>query len=65
MFGRASIRTIGVGSRDDFEAMNSLIEAKKLNPVVDTVFLFEQSKKAYQALESQKFFGKIVIYHES
>ncbi|RSL29412.1 NAD(P)-dependent alcohol dehydrogenase [Salibacterium salarium] len=64
LFGTASTRTIGVGSRDDFEAMNALIEDKGLTPVIDSVFPFEQAAEAYEYLESQKFFGKIVITHE-
>lgn len=63
LFGKASTRTIGVGSRNDFESMNSLIEDKGLVPVVDSVFPFEEAKEAYDYLESQKFFGKIVISH--
>lgn len=65
LFGKASTRTIGVGSREDFESMNRLIEDKELLPVVDHVFSFEEAKQAYEYLESQKFFGKIVISMES
>ncbi|WP_217807170.1 zinc-dependent alcohol dehydrogenase family protein [Tuberibacillus sp. Marseille-P3662] len=64
LFGKASTRTIGVGSRSDFEAMNRVIEDKALAPVVDSVFPFEEAKKAYEYLESQTFFGKIVISHQ-
>lgn len=63
LFGGASIRTAGVGSREDFEAMNRFIENMQLEPVIDKVFSFEEAKEAYEYLESQKFLGKIVITH--
>ncbi|RSL30113.1 NAD(P)-dependent alcohol dehydrogenase [Salibacterium salarium] len=64
LFGKASTRTIGVGSRDDFESMNRVMEDKELMPIVDSVFPFEKAAEAYEYLESQKFFGKIAITHE-
>ncbi|EPQ55972.1 NAD P-binding protein [Gloeophyllum trabeum ATCC 11539] len=57
----AIIRGILIGSRDQFEAMNRLIVANKVRPVVDKVFSFEEAKEAYAYLESQKHVGKIVI----
>ncbi|MFX3616514.1 MAG: NAD(P)-dependent alcohol dehydrogenase [Sporolactobacillus sp.] len=64
LFGKASIRTVRVGSRNDFESMNRLIEDRGLISVVDSVFPFEEVEKAFAYLESQKFFGKIVISHQ-
>ncbi|MDQ0300350.1 NADPH:quinone reductase-like Zn-dependent oxidoreductase [Salibacterium salarium] len=64
LFGKASTRTIGVGSRNDFESMNRVMEDKGLMPIVDSVFPFEKAAEAYEYLESQKFFGKIAITHE-
>ncbi|MGY4691743.1 zinc-dependent alcohol dehydrogenase family protein [Salibacterium sp. K-3] len=64
LFGTASTRTIGVGSRRDFEDMNRLIADKKMEPVIDSVFPMEQAAEAYNYLESQKFFGKIALSHE-
>ncbi len=63
LFFNANTRTISVGSRQDFEEMNRLIEDKKMVPVIDHVFSFDEAKEAYAYLESQKFFGKIVISH--
>ncbi|KAL6303932.1 NAD-P-binding protein [Sparassis latifolia] len=57
----AMLRGIVVGPRVQFEAMNELISAKKLKPVVDKVFAFEEAKQAYAYLESQKHVGKVVI----
>ncbi len=34
---------------------------EKLKPVIDTVFPFEEAKKAYEKLLSRQFFGKIVV----
>lgn len=52
---------IYVGSRDMFEEMNRAISMHKLKPVVDKVFKFEDSIKAFQYMESQAHFGKVVI----
>ena len=41
--------------------MNRLFEARKIKPVVDQVFSFEQAQDAYKHLESQKHIGKVVI----
>ncbi|SDW80247.1 alcohol dehydrogenase [Marinococcus luteus] len=64
LFGKASTRTIGVGSRDMFESMNRAIAAHQLTPVIDTVYPFEQAQEAYRHLKSQNFFGKMVISHD-
>lgn len=63
LFGKASTRTIMVGSRDMFEAMNKAIASYNLSPVIDTVYSFKQAQEAYHHLKSQNFFGKIVISH--
>jgi NADPH:quinone reductase-like Zn-dependent oxidoreductase len=56
-----TLRSVSVGSRQDFEAMNRAIDLHKLRPVVDRVFPFAQAKEAYRYLEDRKHFGKIVI----
>ena len=58
---RASMCGIQVGSRDMFEAMNRAIEVAKLEPIVDRVFGFTETRDAYEYLESGKHFGKVVI----
>jgi NADPH:quinone reductase-like Zn-dependent oxidoreductase len=52
---------IYVGSRADFEAMNAFIERHHVKPVVDRVIPFSDAKTAYELMESDQFFGKIVI----
>lgn len=44
-----------------FEDMNRLIDAVKLKPVVDKVFAFEETQKAYEYLWSQQHVGKVVV----
>ncbi|MEV0589501.1 NAD(P)-dependent alcohol dehydrogenase [Nonomuraea sp. NPDC050310] len=59
----AVVRGIAVGSRAQFLAMNQLIEAHRLRPVIDRVFPFDQAPDAYRhyASSSGETFGKIVI----
>ena len=58
---RASMCGIQVGSREMFEAMNRAIELARLEPVIDSVFEFEEARAAYEHLASGKHFGKVVI----
>lgn len=58
---RASMTSIYVGSREDFEAMNAFIARHKLKPVVDRVFGFAEAPAAFEYLESGRHFGKVVI----
>ncbi|GGS98349.1 NAD(P)-dependent alcohol dehydrogenase [Nonomuraea spiralis] len=57
----ATVRGIAVGSRAQFVAMNELIEAHRLRPVIDRVFPFEHAPDAYHHYASGQAFGKIVI----
>jgi NADPH:quinone reductase-like Zn-dependent oxidoreductase len=52
---------IFVGSREDFEAMNAFIDRHRIKPVIDRVFEFEDAQAAFALMESNAFFGKIVI----
>jgi NADPH:quinone reductase-like Zn-dependent oxidoreductase len=56
-------RAIGiyVGSRADFEAMNHLIGEKKIKPVVDREFPFEEAPQAYEFMANGSYVGKVVI----
>ena len=58
---RASMCGIQVGSRDMFEAMNRAIEVAKLEPLIDRMFDFAETRAAYDYLASGKHFGKVVI----
>jgi len=57
----ASVTSIFVGSRDDFEAMNEFLVEHQLRPVIDRVFPFEEAPAAYAYMESNAHLGKIVI----
>jgi NADPH:quinone reductase-like Zn-dependent oxidoreductase len=58
---QGTVRSIYVGSRADFEAMNAFIAKHKLKPVIDRTFPFEQAAAALEYLESGSHFGKVVI----
>ena len=57
----ASASGIYVGSREDFIAMNALIEKHKIRPLIDKVFSFEDAPAAYDYMQNSSFMGKIVI----
>jgi NADPH:quinone reductase-like Zn-dependent oxidoreductase len=61
MMSNATASGIYVGSRADFEAMNSFIEEHHIKPVVDRTFEFKDVAAAFDLMESGNFFGKIVI----
>lgn len=44
-----------------FEAMNQLLSATELRPVIDKVFPFEDARAAYEYLATQQHVGKVVI----
>jgi NADPH:quinone reductase-like Zn-dependent oxidoreductase len=50
-----------VGSRTMFEDMNRALALREVHPVIDRVFEFEEATAAYQYMESQQHFGKVVI----
>jgi len=56
-----TLRSVSVGSRQSFEAMNRAIALHRLHPVVDRVFPFAEAKEAYRYLQDRKHFGKVVI----
>lgn len=57
----ARMNGIYVGSRAHFEAMNQFIAERRLRPVIDRVFPFEQAAEAYRYQQSGGHFGKIVV----
>ncbi len=56
-----TIHGIETGSREIFEELNRFVEEKKIKPVIDRVFDFENVKEALNYLESGSHFGKIVV----
>jgi len=62
ILGRAAlVRGILIGSRTQFEDLVRLINTAGLKPVVDKVFAFEETRAAYEYLESQQHVGKVCV----
>ncbi|GAA2323131.1 zinc-binding dehydrogenase [Streptomyces violaceusniger] len=59
----ATLRSISVGSRSDFERMNKAIDRHRLRPAIDRVFPFDQAPEAFAHFEKGPRFGKVVITH--
>jgi NADPH:quinone reductase-like Zn-dependent oxidoreductase len=55
------LKGIYVGSRAHFEEMNRAIKVNDLQPIIDEIFIFEDSKRAFKKMETGTHFGKIVI----
>ena len=58
---RANIQGISVGSTQMFEALNRVISANAIKPVIDKVFGFDEVQAAYKHMAAGAHFGKIVI----
>ncbi|MEZ5737549.1 MAG: NAD(P)-dependent alcohol dehydrogenase [Novosphingobium sp.] len=56
-----SNQPIGVGNRDQHEAMTDFIVKHDIKPPVDVVYDLDRIQDAYRHLESGKFFGKVGI----
>ncbi|KAN0096118.1 NAD(P)-binding protein [Hyaloscypha variabilis] len=57
-----TVRSVLVGSRDMFEAMNAAIQGAGIVPHVDErAFGLEEAREAYEYMWSQKHFGKVVV----
>ncbi|MFF0428537.1 NAD(P)-dependent alcohol dehydrogenase [Streptomyces sp. NPDC004520] len=59
----ATVRSVAVGSRAQFTAMNAFIEKHGLRPVVDRVFPFDEAVDAYRHYAGGTSFGKVVVDH--
>ena len=57
----ARLTHIYTGSRTDLENLLAFMTEHRIKPVIDRVFPFEEAMAAYDYLESERFFGKIVI----
>jgi NADPH:quinone reductase-like Zn-dependent oxidoreductase len=56
------VRGVLVGSKKQFGDMLSFMEEKGVRPLVDEkTFGFEDAREAYEYLQAQRFFGKVVI----
>ncbi|MFE7115173.1 NAD(P)-dependent alcohol dehydrogenase [Streptomyces sp. NPDC057654] len=57
----ATLRTVAVGSRSDFERMNRVVARHRLRPVIDRVFPFAAAPEAFAYFEKGAGMGKVVI----
>lgn len=55
------IAPIGVGNREQHEAMVAFMVAHRIRPVVDVVYDLDRVADAYRHLESGRFFGKVGV----
>jgi NADPH:quinone reductase-like Zn-dependent oxidoreductase len=55
------IQGVTVGPVEDLQAMANAIAAVRMRPVIDRVFPFEDSRKAFAYMGEGKHFGKIAI----
>jgi NADPH:quinone reductase-like Zn-dependent oxidoreductase len=56
-----NLAPIGVGNRDQHEAMTAFMVEHAIRPVVDVVYDLDRIADAYRHLESGKFFGKVGV----
>lgn len=64
MLRRARLQGVSVGHRRAFEGLVRFVENKDIHPVIDTVFLFEDARRAFSEINRGPF-GKIVIHVDS
>lgn len=57
------LRSVAVGSRAHFLALNRAFEVNRLEPAIDKVFGFDEAPDAYRYYESANHVGKVVISH--
>ncbi len=61
MLKGGNIHGIFVGNRAMFEQLVRAVEVNDIHPVIDRVFRFGETVAAFQYLQSQAHFGKVVI----
>ncbi|KWF37524.1 NADPH:quinone oxidoreductase [Burkholderia diffusa] len=59
--GIRQLHGLMVGSRAMLDDVVRLVDAKRIKPVVDRVFGFDEAPQAYAYLQSGQHFGKVVI----
>lgn len=55
------LQGVFVGSRAMFEALNAVLTAKQLRPIIDRTFALSDGVAAFRHLESAAHFGKVVV----
>lgn len=59
--GVVTLRSVAIGSRTQFLAMNRAIAVNTLRPVIARVFPFAEAKAAYRYYHGAQPFGKVII----
>lgn len=57
----ATVRKIWVGSREDTEDLLRQLAVRPIEPVVDSVFAFDDAPAAFERFRSRENFGKVVL----
>jgi NADPH:quinone reductase-like Zn-dependent oxidoreductase len=60
---QSTLRTIGIGSREDLESMSRARSFQGVHPIIDRVFPFEEARQAFEYFAAGQHFGKVVITH--
>ncbi len=60
---QSTLRTIGIGSREDLESMSRALSFHGVHPIIDRVFPFEEARQAFEHFAAGQHFGKVVITH--
>jgi NADPH:quinone reductase-like Zn-dependent oxidoreductase len=60
---QSTLRTIGIGSREDLENMSRALSFHGVHPIIDRVFPFEEARQAFEHFAAGQHFGKVVITH--
>ena len=60
---QSTLRTIGVGSREDLENMARALSFHGVHPIIDRVFPFDEARQAFEHFATGRHFGKVVITH--
>jgi NADPH:quinone reductase-like Zn-dependent oxidoreductase len=56
------VRGVAAGNKRQFRDMLAFMEEKGIRPIIDEQsFTFERAREAYEYLQAQKYFGKVVI----
>lgn len=58
---QVSILGTTMGNAQEFGAMINLINQKKIIPVIDEIFSFNNAEKAFDKMEKSRQFGKIIL----
>ncbi|HEY0963686.1 MAG TPA: NAD(P)-dependent alcohol dehydrogenase [Pseudomonadales bacterium] len=61
MLKGGSIHGVFVGNRAMFEQLVRATETNDIHPVIDRIFRFDETPQAFQYLQSQAHFGKVVV----